>query len=252
MIVAVTAVVVVLALVAAGVTALVVSSNATTSAPSLYRRVLAAAGRQATFRYTATSSGGGQTQVTTGVATRDGGTQSIDINGAVFRLVLVADVVYFDGDVGAVESQLGLSAATAQSVAGTWVSVARGDAPYTSLEQGITTSSALSEIAFTPKSVHNVGGAVLRLSGAPEPMKGHTVSGTAKLDVAAGTHLPRSFDVQEVVDGQSGTTETTFRSWNQPVSVSAPSGATPYSSLPPGGGGSGSPSITGPSPTIDT
>ena len=117
-------------------------------ARALYQRALSATRSSNGFHYVAVSTGG-YAQTIVGDAGQTGGRQAITLvahyGTEQFTLLLVGPTVYFQGNIPAVEDQLGVTAATAAGVAGKWVSVVNGDGgphgPYSVLQPGITTGS---------------------------------------------------------------------------------------------------------------
>lgn len=232
-------------------------SAGSTQAISIYRQTLAAMRSTAGFHYVATVSGAGG-QRTVGDAGASSGRQDITLTSAYgdekFTLLLVDKTVYFQGNVPAFEDQLGVPAAKASSLTGSWISVSTGDGPYPVLEIGITTGDQADETTLEPASVSQVtlpgGGSGLRLQGAVPPQQG-APGGTGQLDVAASDHRPITYSAR-ITDGTTTVTSSVdFSSWAKAPSVSAPSGARRWSTLgaspPPGGYGSGG--APGASPT---
>ncbi len=174
------------------------SETSAAAARALYNQTLAATRGSAGVHYVSVSTGASVTQKTVGDATQDGGGQLITLNSTygdeAFTLRLVSGTVYFQGNVPAVEDQLGVPASSAAGVQGKWVSVTSSDGPYSVLQPGITVAEQANELAMVPKSTSQVtaadGTRATRISGTITSPQGN--SGTGYLDVAAGTHLPIS------------------------------------------------------------
>jgi hypothetical protein len=227
-------------------------------ARALYQQAVASTRASSGFHYVAVSAGGAA-QTIVGEAGQSEGSQTITFDsnyGAEqFTLLLVGTTVYFKGNVPAVEDQLGVSAASATSVEGKWVSVVRGNGPYIVLQPGITAASQASEMALTPESsagVTDAGGvAATRISGII-PATNNLPAGTGSLDIAPRTDLPIIY--RSTISGGVVvlTFTTTFSAWGIAPSVSAPTGAIAWSSLttatPPGGYGSGGTPSGAPTP----
>jgi hypothetical protein len=225
---------------------------------TLYNQVMAAANQSAGFRYVAVSDQGGQlAQTITGDAGQHDGTQEITVTPVYsaygteqFSLRLLTNgLVYFQGNVPALEDQLGVTAATAPSLTGTWIQVGSRDGPYSVLEPGITVGSQLGEDIFAPTSTRQVqsgGRTVTRISGSAQGFP-------ASLDVPLGSKLPATF--AESGSNQTGTftLSCTFSAWGTAPTVSAPSGAVAWSTLstvqPPNGYGGGATPAPGATPT---
>ena len=241
-------------------TAVPATTGSAAEARALYQQAVASTRASTGFHYVAVTAGG-YPQTIVGDAGQSGGSQAITFDsnyGAEqFTLLLVGTTVYFKGNVPAIEDQLGVSAASATSVDGKWVSVVGGNGPYTILQPGITAGSqAKLTLALTPESstkVTDAGGVTAtRISGAVPPTN-NLPAGTGTLDVAPRTDLP-IIDTSTISVGVVVlTSTTTFSAWGTAPSVSAPTGAVAWSSLttavPPGGYGSGGTPAGAPTPT---
>ena len=235
-------------------------SPAALAARALYQQALTAMSGSVGFHYVSVSKGGPDNQTITGDAGQRGGGQVITIDSSFgheqFTLVLLGAIVYFQGNVPALQDQLGVSAARAPSVDGKWITVSSGDGPYTVVAPGITVSDQAQEIAMVPTSSSQVttgdGVKAIRIAGTVPPGGGSSGGGTVQLDIAADTHLPITQVTTLHVSGATVTSTTTFTSWGTAPSPSAPTGAVAWSTLgasePPGGYGGGGAS-PGASPT---
>ena len=226
------------------------SGSTSAQALSDYRAAITVMRSAAGFHYVASISGSGGQQ-TTGDATRHGGRQEITVSTAFgdehFTLLLVAGTVYFQGNVAALEDQLGVAGSQASNLQNTWISVVSGDGPYATLQVGIDTSDQADETALQPTSVSDVteadGTSALRLEGVVPPQQGIALAGTGHLDISKNGHRPLVYFTSASQSGQTLTSNVTFGSWGAAPSISAPSGATRWTTLgasaPPGGYGSG-------------
>lgn len=225
------------------------SSVTSTAARALYNQTLAATRGAAGVHYVSVSTSANVTQKTVGDATQDGGGQLITLNSTygneTFTLRLVHGMVYFQGNVPAVEDQLGVPAASAAAVQGKWVSVSSSDGPYSVLQPGITVAEQANELAMVPKSTSQVtaadGSRATRISGTITSQQGD--SGTGYLDVAPGSHLPISQSSTVSSGAITTTTTVTFTGWGTAVPPAAPATSVAWSTLgaspPPNGYGSG-------------
>jgi hypothetical protein len=232
---------------------------ATVQARALYRQALAAMRGSAGFHYVAESTGGGPVQTIAGDAGQSGGRQDITIAASAgreqFTLILVGGIVYFQGNVPALEDQLGVPAASAPGDQGKWISVSNQDGPYGVVAPGITVADQVQETGLVPASMTSIrtaGGGATRLRGTLPAQQG-APGGTAQLDVAAGSHLPIAYVSTLSVSGVRATTTTRFSGWGKAAAPAAPSGAVAWSTLgasaPPGGYGGGGAGGLSPSPT---
>ena len=237
------------------------TTSGAAEARALYQQAQAATRGSTGFHYLGVSSGV-YTQTIVGAAGQSGGRQQITLVSSYgteqFTLLLVGTTVYFQGNAPAAEDQLGVSTATAPSVAGKWISVATGDGPYHGLQLGITAASQADQILLTPQSsarITSVGGvAATRISGiALSPPPTSIPVGPGSLDIAPGTDLPIIYRSTDSSGAVVQTFTTTFSAWGTAPTVSAPTGAVAWSGLttatPPGGYGSGGGATSTPAPT---
>jgi hypothetical protein len=226
-------------------------SPAALAARALYQQALAAMSASVGVHYVSVSKGGPDNQTITGDAGQRGGGQVITVDSTYgheqFTLVLLGSIVYFQGNVPALQDQLGVSAASAPSVDGKWITVSSGDGPYSIVAPGITVSDQVQEIALVPVSSSPVttsdGTKAIRIAGTLPPGGGSSGGGTVQLDIAADTHLPITQVTTLKVNGATITSTTTFSAWGKAPSPTAPSGSVAWSTLgatePPGGYGGG-------------
>ena len=222
-----------------------------------YQRALSAVRATSGFHYVATSTGPANQRIV-GDAGQSSGRQDITVRsnfGAEeFTLLLLSGTVYFEGNVPALQDQLGVSAANALALASRWVSVSNGDGPYSVLQPGITVGDQAGEMALIPSTVTDAGAGKRRIEGSVPPQQG-APAGSGHIDVDSGNHRPVVYVSVISANGVSLTSSTTFSKWDEAPSVTAPSGAVAWSTLgaiaPPGGyggGGGGGGGVT-PSPT---
>jgi hypothetical protein len=224
------------------------TAQGTSSAGQLLQAALAAARRSGSFHYVSVSSSTGPqggTQRTVGDAGPDGGRQVITDGNQRFTVVVTGTSCYIEGNAAALTANLGLSATTAAAHAGRWISLAPADPPYAAVYAAVTASSALADnITMTARQERPVTTAGRRrirtVVGVITPVHvaGQTIAikGTATLAVAVASHLPIRYAQRGTVDRQRTTSELTFSRWGERVTVTAPTGAVPYSSLPTGSG----------------
>ncbi|MHB8718523.1 MAG: hypothetical protein ACYDAC_06490 [Candidatus Dormibacteria bacterium] len=223
-----------------------------------YQQALAAMRASQGFHYEA-DSGGPMPQTIAGDAGRSDGRQVITVASSFgaekFTLLLVSGTVYFQGDAPALEDQLGVATAKAQSLAGTWVSVVRTDGPYAIIAPGITVADQAQELEFVPRSVEQAttsSGPVTRILGTVPGQNGAPAA-SVRLDVSPTTHLPITSASTLTVNGTTVHSTITFSAWGQAPAVSVPAGAVAWATVggspPPGGYGSGG-AAASPSPNV--
>jgi hypothetical protein len=235
---------------------------AAAKASSEYQAMIKAADASAGFHYVVTASGGGASQTTTGNAGQNDGTQVITettgFGNESFDLWLTSDqTVYFEGNVPALEDQLGVTPSAAAGLAGDWISVKIGDGPYTQLQVAITVASQLQEDALVATSTQTVtgsdGSTLTRISGTVPVGEYAPEGGTAHYDVSPSSGLPVDYVMSTKVGSVTESFTTAFSSWGTAPTVTAPASATAWSSLPTteptGGYGSGQAPSASPSPT---
>ncbi len=160
-----------------------------------------------------------------------------------FTLVLDSGTVYFQGNGPALQDQLGVPAANTAGLAGKWISVTSSDGPYSIIAPGITVSDQVQETTLVPASSTTTGGIIRIIGTASAPQNGGGNAGSAHLDIAATSHLPALYVASTSANGTTTSSSVTFSRWGTAPTVSAPTGATAWSTLgasePPGGYGSG-------------
>jgi hypothetical protein len=230
------------------------------AASALYQNTLATMSAATGFHYTLTATGP-DSETFIGDAEQAGGHQSITFNASYgaehFNLVLVGGTVYFQGNVPALEDQLGVAAAKAPALVNKWVSVVAGNGPYSVLQPGITTADQRTEVPMVPAASGPAttasGTAVTRITGTI-PAQDGVPAATVLFDVLPGSNIPVDYQSTLSANGVVQTTSVTFTQWGTAVAVTAPSGAVAWSTLgvvspPPGGYGSGGPTSSAPTPT---
>jgi hypothetical protein len=221
------------------------SAGATSrSAIQLLLTARSAAAGESSLHYVATTETTGVAVTISGEVAASEGEQTIvaRVPGHVghVTVALVAGVAYFKGDEPGLADFMRLPQAVAIKFANQWISLARTDAAYASVASGLTTASALSQIAISkPLSLDGTtkkqGQAVLAVkgfdSGTP-PGASKRVTASVMLYLAThGRHLPVSYTASEMLDDKRQSQSVSFSSWGRPVKVTAPSGALPVSSL---------------------
>ncbi len=226
------------------------TSSSVARATALYKQALAATSGSAGFHYVSEAAGASAGQKIVGDAGPHGGGQVITLDSAYgseqFTLVLAGGTVYFQGNIPALEDQLGVPAAGAAGLAGKSISVSSRDGPYGVVAPGITTADQAQEMALVPTATLQItsgGGAkATRIAGTVPPQQG-APSGTGHLDITTGTPLPMSYVTAVTVSGVTITSTTTFSGWGTAPAATVPTGAVAWSTLgasqPPGGYGGG-------------
>lgn len=166
--------------------------------------------------------------------TANSGTQRFAINGvgtANFRLV--NDIVYVEGNPGALEHTLNLSKRHARAYAGQWISIPKGDRLYTRTADGLTLASLvrgamppLRDPSWMLKVVRRTahGRRLVVLQDDRMGFVDFTFSARS-----GGERLPVSYS-WNAGPGQSGSYGH-FSNWNEPVHVHAPARSIPIATV---------------------
>jgi hypothetical protein len=140
-------------------------------------------------------------------------------------VLVVANTAYVRGDAFALASYMGFSGAAATRFAGRWIKIPHTAPSYPTVSEAVRLRSTIKEITLPrprvalPESVLN-GRRVIGIRNT-SMASGHRVTRTLYVR-AAGLRLP----VAEVTRDGGNRISVTFSNWNQPVNVSAPTGAT--------------------------
>jgi hypothetical protein len=164
--------------------------------------------------------------------TTTGGIQQIQVDGGHAAVRVVGATSYFTADRVGLTRYLGFSAQQARMVRGRWLSIAAGQPGYSSVTNGVTLASALSEIGLTgelrrvPASTKD-GQRVFGIQGRP-PGPSVPSTATATLWVSVGpTELPVEYDAS----GDGTTVVVRCTKWGDPVTVVAPHNVVAASAL---------------------
>ena len=189
------------------------------------------------------------TETVSGDAGKNSGSQQITTTSTYgaeqFSLILLNGVVYFQGNVPALEDQLGVSSSAAPGLVGKWVSLSVGQGPYNVLAPGITVSDQAQEIPLIATAISNVtssGVSAIKITG-NVPEHGAVPQAAATLTVASSTYAAIDYTTSLNANGITVTSKVTFTKWGVAPQLTAPGGAVDWSTLnatePPGGYGSG-------------
>ena len=250
--------VVVVALLAVGVTLIATSGSNSAKTVNPAAKRLARAALKSTidggsFHYVSTFTARGNTQTTVGDAGMTSGKQVVTIGSDTFTILVIGTACYFQGDERQMVDNLFLPDSIAAAHAGQWISLAPGDPPYQSVYVAVTTRSALTaNIAFAARqeagTTRRAGYRVLAITG---PMTNEVVDGqvqrakgTADLYITTSLpHLPVQYTENGKINKVASKLVMTFSKWGEDLAVTAPTGAVTYSSL---GAGNATTPATGP------
>jgi hypothetical protein len=185
------------------------------TAAQLLNQGVTAANEAGTMSFADHSTEGKTTQTLTGAISAPTALESLNVTGqAPFQVMLVGQVIYVRAGAPVLQGSLGLPAAASTANAGKWISVQSGDSAFETLAGGLTLSSELN--TYIPASqLHE--GKVITVSGT----RAIPISGRPSTSVL-GTGKKGSAVLREVAG---------FSNWGNKVTLTAPTGAVPFSSL---------------------
>ena len=234
------------------------ANSSSSQASALFSQAMAAAGSSAGVQYASEWTGGGAPTTFSGVAGQNDGTQVVtepsDFGTEQYDVVLAADqTLYVEGNVAALEDELGVSAGAAPGLAGKWISLQTADGPYNEEEGGLTVDFEVGIPGFKAGSTEQVTGAdgstLTRIDGTVPASDGFPEA-TVEVEISPGTDLPSTIVV--AYDG-GGVDTITYSQWGTAPTVTVPSGAVAWAGLttsePPGGYGSGETPTPGSTPS---
>jgi len=199
---------------------------------------LAAARHSGSVHFSLLGRESGQTESIEGDASATDGREVITAGSITIEAEGVGTGANVKGNAGGLENQMGLSAATAATYAGKWISIAATDAPYPAITKAVRLAGTLSDLqptghltltAATTRASHAVVGVKGGLP--PGAVKGTTGSAVLYVSTADPT-VPIVFDVEQVASGTKESDIGTFTSWGKPLHLVAPATTVPFASLP--------------------
>jgi len=227
--------------IAGGIGAWIAPTSPKTTATALVKHAVTASVNAGSMQYVELSTTNGVRDDISGSASPGSGVQTITETASsglnIFDLRLVKGVVYFRGNKPAVVDQLGVPTTKASPDVNRWVSVRKGEKPYKTFAQGITTKSNISQltslfVARTSGLSSNAPSSDTVITGGLYNGKHRAPLGTARLTINTSSLLPKSFAAVAVAgNGARLTLSWTFTNWHERVSVKVPTGAVAYSSL---------------------
>lgn len=153
------------------------------------------------------------------------------------QVILVNGTAYINAGAQVLQGTLGLPAAAATANAGKWISVQSGDSAFSQIAPQLTISAELN--SYVPTSHLHVGKIekvaghrVIPVSGRPATSVAKGNSGAVALLISpTAPHLPVGGSLVLSKTGSTLHEVAVFSDWGQKVSVNAPTGAIPFSSL---------------------
>jgi hypothetical protein len=227
------------ALVLLAVTAAACSSGGPSATPTdLLHTSTSAAEATGSVHFAEVTRQGSTTQSLVGALSAPAAWETLVTGGSRFEVRLTGGVVYVRGPAAVLESALGLSRTAATANAGNWISVQSGDAPYSPVVQALSLEGELDP--YVPgepglhqgATVHVHGHAATPVTGTPSVTVSQGNAGVVTLFVATESpHLPLGGTLVLQKGKVRASRVVAYTNWGKPVTVSAPSGAVPYSSI---------------------
>ncbi len=209
-----------------------------TSAVQLLKQGEAAADAAGSMHFVDQSRQGHTVQSVVGAVSAPTAEETLTGGSAPLQVALISGVIYIRGSASVLQSALGLSSSVASANAGKWISIAPGDAPFSSLSQSLTVRQELNQYTpstkkpVTVRSVTLHGHPAYELSGAPSASLTSGATGQSALFVSTqGDHLPLGGALDLKKGTQSLSEVAVFSNWGTPIKLTAPSGAVAYSSI---------------------
>ncbi len=202
---------------------------------------LAAANKQQSVHYNATSKAGTQSITLTADAGVSSGQQIVVVKKGKttghIQARYVTSGVYFKGDVYGLEAYLGMPASLAPTYAGKWIVFTSTDTDYAQITKALTLSAAVAQISMT--GPYTSGGTTTAGGKAASAVKAFTSTlssagkkGPATVYIAAkGTPLPIKFTGAGTESGKKTTGVVSYSKWNETINLVTPTGAIPASSI---------------------
>ncbi len=222
------------------------AAASTAGASTLWARSVAAARAAGSVHYVEVTTAQGTTITIVGDVNRVEGSQQIVLHSAnhpdstadngTVTVSLVDGTAYVKGDVGGLHWAIGLPTADGPAVAGKWISIppSAPDGLFANTAAELTTGSVIENFMMKgPLSLgrhgHVGNSAVVAVHGYLKGTGRTVVHQTFEVR-SAGAPLPLS-STSPPVGTHYGRNVATYSKWGEPVSVTAPVGATPISSL---------------------
>jgi hypothetical protein len=180
----------------------------------------------------------GKTETIEGDASATDGREVIKAGTLTIQAEVVGKGAYVEGNAGGLEDQMGLSAASAATYAGKWISIAATDAPYSSITKAVRLEGTLSDLKPTghltlTAATTKASQGVIGVKGSLPPGAAKGTTGSAVLYVATSKpNVPIVFDVEQTTSGTKESDVGTFSNWGKPLHLVAPTTSVPFASLP--------------------
>jgi len=180
---------------------------------------------------------GSQQQIVTGQFSTTASEEDLQVvGGSKIDVRLIGAVAYVQTtSASTLEGVLGLTQSQAVAASNQWIMLTKADLPYFQIVQAMTIPEVVSiylplKSSANLKGDSSVGGTpVVVISGNTTPSSGITAKTTMYLSKA--TSLPVSGTFRATQGKSVENKSAVFTNWNQPVSVTAPTGAQPLATF---------------------
>jgi hypothetical protein len=226
-----------LALAVLSVPAPVVAATRSTStspdAATLYRESLATT-RSWSVHYVSSSTVSQVALLMSGDAGPASGTQTVATGKGNLNATITIDVIggltYVKGNAGGFQALVGMTAATAQQVAGHWIEFSTTNATFAQVVAGVRSRDVAKELQL--KGQLTLGHATKLDGVAVDAIDGTQTFGRKKEHVvlyvrAHGSHVPVEEDAVDAKGKATGALRVAYSHWGETVRPQAPQGAVP-------------------------
>ena len=212
------------------------SANQPSPASQLLSDALNAAQKSGSMQFVSDTTENKSTQTLEGVVSAPTAGETLHSSDPL-QIDLIGGTIYVNGQAGALQAALQITASQAAPYVGKWISVASTDAPFQLLAQDLTLAAVIDQ--FTPDQ-NGLRIGRTRTVGHQKviPVYGHApnlpsgTSGSAALLVSTkAPHLPVGGTL--VLANKTGrmTEVAVFKEWGAKVQLSTPTGTTPFSTV---------------------
>jgi hypothetical protein len=199
---------------------------------------LAAAEKSGSVHFKLLGTESGKTETIEGDSSATDGREVITAGTLTIQAEVVGKGAYVEGNAGGLEDQMGLSATSAATYAGKWISIAPTDAPYSSITKAVSLEGTLGDLQPTGHLTltgvtTQASQSVIGVKGGLPPGAAKGTTGSAVLYVSTSKPtVPIVFNVQQDTSGTKESDVGTFSNWGKPLRLVAPAATVPFSSLP--------------------
>lgn len=208
------------------------------TAAQILKAATAAATKAGTAHYVLTAVEGSSSQTISGDASQTEGQQTVLQGSQHIKVIYTGGVAYVQGNAAGLTSAMGITSTIATNYANKWIAVHSTDSLFKSIVSAVTLAGTLAQLnptgtltltAPTTVAGRQTVGVKGGLPGTPQ----QGVTGNTTLFVASSDPtLPLEFSGTANEGTQHVTDKGTFSDWGKALTLSAPTGSVPFSSIP--------------------